>query len=308
MSTGPSAQVRCSWADDVGVRVLALRRPDTCSGCLSPLEAGTRAAWDPGLRRVTCLACYAEARTVEPPALPAHPVPGPVRDDAPAQVASTVSAAGTSAQREYERRSQRREQQVRSRHPLLGGLILALGEEPATTRVWAQGARGERAVAAKLDGLDDVTVLHDRVRRHPDGRLSRANIDHIAITPSGVWVIDAKTHQGELEVRRSGGFLTARQERLYIRGRDQTKLLDGLAGQVADVTAALHAVDAAVPVRGALCFVGTELPWFGESINGVPLVGRRGLARLLKRNGDLGPDDRQLLAEFLATRFPPATG
>ncbi|NHC43645.1 nuclease-related domain-containing protein [Motilibacter aurantiacus] len=219
-----------------------------------------------------------------------------------------MSAAGTSAQREYERRSQRREQQVRSRHPLLGGLILALGEEPATTRVWAQGARGERAVAAKLDGLDDVTVLHDRVRRHPDGRLSRANIDHIAITPSGVWVIDAKTHQGELEVRRSGGFLTARQERLYIRGRDQTKLLDGLAGQVADVTAALHAVDAAVPVRGALCFVGTELPWFGESINGVPLVGRRGLARLLKRNGDLGPDDRQLLAEFLATRFPPATG
>jgi len=61
-------------------------------------------------------------------------------------------------------------------------------------------------------------------------------------------------------------------ERLYIRGREQTKLLDGLASQIAEVTAALAAVDAPVPVRGVLCFVGTELPWFGESIGGVPLV------------------------------------
>ncbi|NHC12461.1 nuclease-related domain-containing protein [Motilibacter deserti] len=191
---------------------------------------------------------------------------------------------------------------------MLGGLILALTDEPTSTRVWAQGARGERAVGAKLEELagTHVEVLNDRARRRPDGRLSRANIDHIAVAANGVWVIDAKTHRGELEVRRSGGLLSPRRERLYIRGRDQTKLLDGLNGQVADVTAALAAVNAPVPVRGVLCFVGTELPWFGESIRGVPLVGRRGLAKLLKRDGDLRPDDRVALADYLALRFPTA--
>ena len=72
------------------------------------------------------------------------------------------------------------------------------------------------------------------------------------------------------------------------------------------MTAQLAAVEAMeVPVRGALCFVGTELPWFGDSVAGVPLLGRRGLAKL-KRGGDLGAEDREVVADFLSTRFPPA--
>ena len=59
-------------------------------------------------------------------------------------------------------------------------------------------------------------------------------------------------------------------------------------------------------MHGTLCFVGTELPWFGESIGGVPLVGRRGLAKLLKRPGELSHDGRVAIATFLATRFPAA--
>ncbi|MGW6132351.1 nuclease-related domain-containing protein [Cellulomonas sp. NPDC055163] len=176
------------------------------------------------------------------------------------------------------------------------------------TRVWAQGARGERAVAAKLDDLSPefVEVLHDRSMRRPDGRLSKANIDHIVVAASGVWVVDAKTHQGRLEVRRAGGLFRPRVERLYIAGRDKTSLLDGLARQVDAVRAQLQAVDAAVPVRGALCFVGTELPWFGESIGEVPLVGRRALGKILKRDGDLSPDERATVAAYLAERFPAA--
>jgi hypothetical protein len=80
-----------------------------------------------------------------------------------------------------------------------------------------------------------------------------------------------------LEVRRSGGLFSPRVERLFIGGRDKTSLLDGLAGQVDAVRAVLAAVSADVPVRGALCFVGTELPWFGSSsIAGIPLVGVAG--------------------------------
>jgi Nuclease-related domain len=158
------------------VKGLALRRPDTCSSCATNLNVGTWAYWESSSRTVTCSACAegttASAAASLPPAAAAPPVP----------------AAGASAQREFDRRVQRREAQVRAAHPKLGGLLLALFDEPASTRVWAQGARGERAVAAKLDDLasEYVIALHDRVMLRPDGRRSRANIDHIAIAASGV--------------------------------------------------------------------------------------------------------------------------
>jgi hypothetical protein len=281
------------------VKVLTLRRPDTCASCGSALGAGTKAHWDAHTRTVTCITCIASATVMLAP----PPIPAPVA------AVPLTSVAGGSAQREFDRRVRRREAQVRSAHPKLGGLLLALHDEPTRTRVWAQGANGERAVAAKLDELggEHVVALHDRSMLRPDGRRSRANIDHIAVAASGVWVIDAKTHRGTLEVRRSGGLFTPRVEKLYIAGRDKTSLLDGLDRQVAAVASQLADVGATVPVRGALCFVGTELPWFGESIRGVPLVGRRGLAKLLKQAGDLARDDRQALATYLASRFPSAT-
>jgi hypothetical protein len=268
------------------VKVLALRRPDSCCSCGQSLAVGTQAVWDASARTVRCLDC--------------QPAPPP---SIPEQV-----GAGSSAQREYERRSARRETAVRTRHPRLGGLLLALNAEPASTRVWAQGAQGERAVATRLEELTDkdVVALHDRRMRRPDGRLSRANIDHLAICPSGVWVVDAKTHHGKLEVRRTGGLFSPRVERLFIHGRDKTALLDGLAGQVTAVRAALSTVGADVPVRGALCFVGTELPWFGTSIGDVPLVGRRGLGKLLTKPGDLAAGERTAVASFLDQHFPPA--
>lgn len=220
-----------------------------------------------------------------------------------------ADVGGASAQREHDKRSGRREQQVRARHPKLGGLLLALSQEPASTRVWAQGAACERAVADALDELAGgaLAVLHDRRMRTPDGELVRANIDHLAVAASGVWVIDAKTHQGELEVRRSGGLFSPRVEGHYIGGRDRTSLVHGLLKQVDVVRAGLAAVQADVPVRGALCFVGTGLPWFGSrSITDVPLVGRRGLAKLLTEPGELAPGDRHAVADFLNRRFPPA--
>ena len=290
------------------MKVLALRRPGECRNCACPLPVGTRAVWDGDTRTVQCLGC-AEPGPTEP--LSAEQTAGGSSEPVPhTQPSPTIvtSAAGASAQQEYQRRSQRREERIRQQHPRLGGLILALASEPTSTRVWAQGANGERKVGATLEGLagSHVSVLHDRAMRRPDGRLSRANIDHIAVAATGVWIIDAKTHQGSLEVRRSGGLFSPRTEKLYIRGRDQTQLIEGLSKQVDAVARELLAVDAPVVVRGALCFVGTELPWFGEKVGDVPLVGRRGLAKLLKRSGDLSAADRETLAQFLAARFPAA--
>jgi hypothetical protein len=101
---------------------------------------------------------------------------------------------GASARREGERRRANRERRVRERHPRLGLLRLALQEE----RAWENGAVGEEQVAASLARrCPEVLVLHDR--RLP-GR--RANIDHLAIAPSGAFVIDAKRYKGKIEVRK----------------------------------------------------------------------------------------------------------
>jgi hypothetical protein len=284
------------------MKVLALRRPDACSRCSRPLAVGTKAAWDAAERRTYCLSCHEDPNTATD-----APMPTPtVAVEVPLE---QQGSGGVSAQREYDKRSARRQQQIRQQHPRLGGLLLALSKEPTSTRVWAQGAAGERAVAAKLDALigEHVAALHDRRLRRGDGSLSKANIDHVAVTPSGVWVIDAKSHQGSLEVRRSGGLFSPRVEALYINGRDQTRLVHGLVEQVDAVRRELLAVEARIAVQGALCFVGTDLPWFGSSsIAGVPLVGRRGLAKLLLRPGDVDTTDREAVAAFLNQRFPPA--
>ena len=293
MESLSAVQRRYRTVDARWVKVLRLRRAGRCCGCGTELVVGERAAWDGCTRTVRCLTC-AELGSPEPATPKTH--------------TPSSRGAGDSAMREYERRSARRAQQIRSHHPLLGGLILALSQEPAHTRVWAQGASGERAVASKLDELvgDHLLVLHDRRMLRADGSPSRANIDHLVIAASGVWVVDAKTHQGSLEVRRTGGLFAPRVEKLFINGRDKTSLVEGLHNQVSVVRAVLNQVEANVPVRGVLCFVGTELPWTGETMAGVPLVGRRGLAKLVKKPGDLAPEDRAALASYLDARFVPA--
>ena len=63
--------------------------------------------------------------------------------------------------------------------------------------------RGRARVASRLEALLDpaeVVLLHDR--RIPR---SRANIDHIAVAPSGVTVVDAKAVKGKVRVRATVG-------------------------------------------------------------------------------------------------------
>jgi Nuclease-related domain len=60
---------------------------------------------------------------------------------------------------------------------------------------WLRGAAGERATAAILERLPERkwVVMHDlALSGH------RANIDHLVIGPSGVWVVDTKTTRAEV--------------------------------------------------------------------------------------------------------------
>lgn len=168
-----------------------------------------------------------------------------------------------------------------SRHPRLGPLLLAVNSEPQAVRAWEHGAAGEETVATYLTKhcSSEVTLLHDR--RMPTGR---GNIDHIAIAPSGVWVIDTKRYKGRVQVQKPW----FGEPKLTVAGRDRTKLIDGLERQVAAVTTAIADQSGTVPVQGALCFVDAELPLLSTpSIRGYELLGRRGLARRLNQPGPL---------------------
>jgi hypothetical protein len=76
---------------------------------------------------------------------------------------------------------------------LAGGLILALGLAATRARDidrWRRGAVGEAATASLLTRLPERRwkVWHDVPVPG-----SRANLDHVVIGPSGVWVVDTKT-------------------------------------------------------------------------------------------------------------------
>jgi hypothetical protein len=213
---------------------------------------------------------------------------------------------GASARREGERRRANREQRIRERNPRLGGLRFALQEAPAHERAWENGAVGEEQVAASLARrCPEALVLHDRCLPG-----SRANIDHLAIAPSGVFVIDAKRYKGKIAVRRP----LFGEPKLMIAGRNKAKLVDGLAQQVEVVLAELAEIAPGIAVQGCFCFVNppgllasSDLPLLRTlSIDGYPLFYPRKLVKRLNKPGPLGPDEAHRIASELAARFPAA--
>lgn len=211
-----------------------------------------------------------------------------------------TGTAGASARREHERRRANREQRLRDKHPRTAGLRLALSDGPTHEQVWARGAVGEEHVAKCLAKYlnDDVVVLHDR--RIPR---TRANVDHIVIAPSGVWVVDSKRYKGKVAVNKP----LFGQAKLTIAGRDKTKLVDGLAKQVALVEAVMSELAPGIPVRGALCFADADLPLLSKlTFNGYPLLYPKPLAKRINANGPLAADRVRSLAAELASHYPSA--
>jgi hypothetical protein len=204
----------------------------------------------------------------------------------------------------YEHKHQRRADQIDQKWGRLSGVVKFLSDDPQSTKAWAKGSEGERKLAAHLLRTvgDRAVMLHDR--RIPR---SRANIDHLVVAASGIWIVDAKSYKGKVELRDVGGWLKT-DNRLYVNGRDQTKLVGGLAKQIDAVLAAVE--DADVPIKAALCFVDSEWSLFAKPfhLGGVLVTWPRKLSEMVAEPGPLSPDQVMQIAEDLAGQLPAAAG
>ena len=286
--TGVTAEV----AAKVRETTWRVKYDGACALCGSLLRKGTPAVWNRASRTMHCIACppaaassTADAATESVPALP------------------EAGVAGGSGRHEYERRRDKREADVRGRWGnRLGGLILALNDEPQSTRAWAIGARGEEKLAKALADLEGIRFLHDR--RVPG---TKGNIDHLVITSAGVFVVDAKHYEGRVEVVDRGGLFRT-DLRLRVGRRDCSYLATNMSWQVEAVTKALHqaGVESEPPVRPVLCFVDGEWPLLfpPDSYLGVRLESPKSIRRLITAKGDLGVEEVDGLTALLAEALP----
>jgi hypothetical protein len=252
--------------------------------CSTRLDKGADALYDPKSRTIRCLEC---------PPVGAQPPP-----------AADPGVAGSSARRVFDRRRAAREARVKGRlGEMLGGVVLAITDEPQSTRAWRIGAIGEEKLASALSGVPGIRTLHDR---SVPG--TRGNIDHIIVAPAGVFVVDAKNYQGLIAIRDRGGLFHS-DLRLFVGRRDCSRLAENMDWQCKAVTRVLEAIglETIPPVIGVLCFVDGEWPLLmpPETFKSVRLEGTRSIRELIDSKRSLDPAAIARIAESIAAALPP---
>jgi hypothetical protein len=162
------------------------------------------------------------------------------------------------------------------------------------TRAWRRGANGERRTARLLAPLErrGWAILHDLAIPG-----SPANIDHLAIGPGGVLVIDSKRYRGRLQLDSygmlwHGRHLLVSAMRKTLWEADQADEVLGIADLQVAAIVAVHG--ASVP-RGLL------------QAEGVTVVPARRLPDLLQALPPiLGPERVAWLADRARLRFRAA--
>lgn len=278
-----------------GDKEMSLRYRGTCVSCGQEIPQGVKAIYNSVAKNVRHLDC---SETID------------------------RGVAGGSARREYERRLARaaahheaRVAETKANIKTVFGegwlakvaTLIAVDSTPPrtrqSTRAWATGATGEERVGARLDALAEIgaITLHDR--RIPR---SRANIDHLVVTPWGVWVVDTKHYRGKkVDFDVVGSFFgIGGRKRLLVGGRDRTQLVEGVEWQVSKVKGA---ISNNIDVRGCLCFVDSEWPLFlaDFSVRDTYICWPKKLVQVLLRH-EQPILDPEAVAQQLARAFPAA--
>jgi Nuclease-related domain len=275
----------------VTAKIISLKFADECATCGTHLLPSTKALWDGKSHEATCLPCVLDSQdrqTIDEALMEA--IGEPRKPD------------GASARRENERRNADGEAELDGRNERHSEVVKFLVDDPLSTRAWGKGSEGEHHLAEGLTRRigDRAVLLHER--RIPR---SKSIIDHVAIAPSGVWVIDAKTHNGLLQ-RRDKGNLGSFDYRIYINGRDQSRLVNGPLRQAEAVRSVLG--DDGTPIHVALCFVNIEWDFFLKpfQIKDVWVTYSRKLCDAIAEPGPLHVDEVLTVANRLAKGLPPA--
>jgi hypothetical protein len=175
--------------------------------------------------------------------------------------------------------------------PWLAGLTAAAGaawrlrfRASQPTRAWRDGARGERATAHRLRRLErhGYTVLHDL--QVPG---SHANLDHLAIGPAGVFIIDSKYYRGALQLGGDGMLWYG-----HYPLAQQLATAVWASGRVAD---ALQ-LPPEVPVVPLLVIHRAPIPWGGLTVAGVQVIPPSALGEVLGREAVLPAAQVELIA------------
>jgi hypothetical protein len=183
---------------------------------------------------------------------------------------------------------------------VLGGLAAVaagwgLRFRPSTDAfAWRRGAAGERRTARLLGPLDREgwAILHDLALPG-----SRANLDHLAIGPGGVFVIDSKQYRGRLQLDPSG--------RLWHGRYSLAPTLRAVSFEADQAAQVLP--DPGVAVVPIVAVHGAQVPWGKVVTDGVPVVSARRLPSLLRGlPAVLGPERVAWLADQARVRFHPA--
>jgi hypothetical protein len=255
-----------------------------------------------------------------PGAAPAPPQPQPVL---PAQHASgSLGHPGRSARTQYRRRRATElaawTRSLTWRAPLVVAVGLAAGALAAQAslpraglaglavaalvgwrlrfrpssqvRAWQHGAKGEHQTARLLDrlGRDGYVIFHDLAL--PD---SPANLDHLVVGPSGVFVIDSNLWTGQV-YQSSDGLIWHNHYRLdctLASIRWQAETLGRLLG---------------VPVAPLVCVHGAHIQHGGLRAQGVAMVPATRLRRALGHDQVLSEVDIERYAAKAQTSLRPA--
>jgi hypothetical protein len=165
----------------------------------------------------------------------------------------------------------------------------------ADTLAWRRGAQGERRTARLLAPLEGhgYHVFHDLAIAG-----SAANVDHLVVGPTGVFVIDSKRYRGHLHY--SAG-------RLWHGRRSLDRTLDTLWWEATQVAETLG-FGPDLHIYPVLCVHVARLPWLRELlVDGIPVLDAGALRPALQTTRQaLSPEQVDLVAAHVHASFQPA--
>jgi hypothetical protein len=174
--------------------------------------------------------------------------------------------------------------------------------------------RSNRHGSGSTDRLGDVldrelagvaVVLHD-------GRVpaSRATVDHVVVGPGGVWIVEANRSTGRVE-RRSPDGRRASDVRLFVDGRDQTKLAGSVAPHVATIRAMLDPIGfGEAPLHAVVCFTSADWGWFARPFRvlGTTVTSPAGLVQAVRADGNWNHNVIDIIAGHLGASLRASAG